>query len=181
MDVLLRATSHVTVLQSTIPAALGLPPLPFANAAEGIVVKPLKALIVETATGPLRPALKKKTPRFAEDRRFHEAEKWAPRYTAPAFGNLELLMWEAYNLVTENRLHSAVSKLGHVGRGDGRRAQLLFRLLVDDVLEQLAADHKQPLSTLSAHQRDRLVDSIRGEVRALLKTHAVHETRIARA
>jgi len=87
-------------------------------------------------------------------------------------------MWEAYNLVTENRLHSAVSKLGHVGRGDGRRAQLLFRLLVDDVLEQLAADHKQPLSTLSAHQRDRLVDSIRGEVRALLKTHAVHETEI---
>lgn len=70
-----EALAYNLGFDSTIPALLGLPPLPFGNPAEGIVIKPVKSIYVETPKGRFRPILKIKIPEFAEDSRFHQATK----------------------------------------------------------------------------------------------------------
>jgi len=58
---------------SKIYENFGLPVLP-ANQAEGVVIKPLKELVVSTKKGATRAILKKKAPEFAEVK-YHEAIK----------------------------------------------------------------------------------------------------------
>ncbi|MFB2974532.1 RNA ligase family protein [Aerosakkonema sp. BLCC-F183] len=70
------ALAYHPEFDSTIPGLLGLPKLPFANKAEGIVIKPVKSFWLESAKGRIRPILKIKIPEFAEDSRFHQATKW---------------------------------------------------------------------------------------------------------
>lgn len=154
---------------STIPARLGLPPLAQPNLAEGVVIKPLQALTVAGGRGPLRPVLKKKIAQFAEDRRYSAAQKWEAVRPDPGAAELARLEWLAYNLVTENRLRSAVSKLGPGRPRDGRHAQRLFRLLRDDVLEQLAEDQPEALARLRPDERARLTGFVDNELRGLLK------------
>jgi Rnl2 family RNA ligase len=168
---------------STIPKLLGLPPLPAENQAEGVVIKPLKTILLPSGKGMSRPMLKRKIAAFAEDKRYHQAEKWvAPRPKAEQSA-LDLLTWEAFNLVTANRLQSAISKTGALtpGRGGvvaraarppGRgRAQQVFRLLVEDVLEQLGEQHAAALAALTPAERAQLTESIREEVRLLMKAY----------
>jgi|SRR5580704_18048064 Rnl2 family RNA ligase len=71
--------------ETTIPAALGLPPLGPSNKAEGVVIKPARTVTLRDGRA-IRPVVKRKIPEFAEDARFHDAEKWAlrPAPTGPA-------------------------------------------------------------------------------------------------
>lgn len=163
---------------STIPARLGLPALGEPNAAEGVVIKPVRELRVVGAKGPVRPLLKRKIPAFAEDRRYAEARPW-PHRPAATESELEALLWTAYNLVTLNRLDAAISKLGRGRRGDGRHVQRVFRLLVDDVLEQLSETSPHALAGLTDDERARLLQVIGDEVRALLRANAVRKATLA--
>jgi hypothetical protein len=166
-----EALSYPLGFPSTIPKLLGLPPLPTENKAEGVVIKSLKTILLPSGKGMSRPLLKRKIAEFAEDQRFHQAEKWVtPRSTAEQ-STLDLLTWEAFNLVTANRLQSAVSKLGALTPGDGKRAQQVFRLLVEDVLEQLGEQHAAPLASLTPAEHAQLLEYIRGEARALMKAY----------
>jgi Rnl2 family RNA ligase len=166
-----EALSYPLGFPSTIPKLLGLPPLPTENKAEGVVIKSLKTILLPSGKGMRRPLLKRKIAEFAEDQRFHQAEKWVtPRSTAEQ-STLDLLTWEAFNLVTANRLQSAVSKLGALTPGDGKRAQQVFRLLVEDVLEQLGEQHAAPLASLTPAEHAQLLEYIRGEARALMKAY----------
>jgi Rnl2 family RNA ligase len=167
-----EALAYPLGFDSTIPRRLGLPPLAEPNKAEGVVIKPLKTLLVESSKGAIRPILKKKIPEFAEDKRFSQAEKWATPPPGALPGNLDLLIWEAFNLVTENRLHSVLSKVGALHTGDGRREQYVFRLFVEDVLERLEATQSEALAVLRNDERLRLMDALHGEVRMLLKQHS---------
>lgn len=167
-----EALAYPVGFDSTIPRRLGLPPLAEANQAEGVVIKPLKTLLVESSKGAIRPILKKKIPAFAEDKRFSQAEKWATPQPGAQPGSLDLLIWEAFNLVTENRLHSILSKVGALHPGDGRREQYVFRLFVEDVLERLEETQGEALAGLRDDERLRLIEALHGEVRILLKQHA---------
>ncbi len=69
------AITYNPEFESTIPALLGLPELPFTNKAEGIVIKPVKSIPIATPKGKIRPILKIKIPSFCETR-FHQAQKW---------------------------------------------------------------------------------------------------------
>lgn len=60
---------------------LNLPPLQKVNKAEGIVIKPIKSIYIETRKGKIRPIIKNKIPEFAEDSRYHQAQKWTYRNT----------------------------------------------------------------------------------------------------
>jgi len=155
---------------STLPRRLGLPALPAgSNPAEGIVIKPWRELGLQDRTGaPVRPVLKRKIPEFAEDRRFHEAEKW----TAPAGGAvagtlpLDLLKWEAYNRITPNRRDAVLSKIGPDAPGSQAR---LFVLLVQEVLEEAREATPDAWAALAAGPRAELRTYVEGELRTLLR------------
>lgn len=174
-----EALAYPLGFNSTIPGLLGLPLLPEANKAEGVVIKPLKTLLIPTRKGPIRPVLKRKIAEFAEDKRFHQAQKWSPSSPAATqSSNLELLKWEVFNLVSENRLHSALSKLGALHAGDRKKAQQVFSVVVEDVLEQLEANQGEALAALASGERNALLAYLREEVRALLKAYARKNARV---
>lgn len=106
-----KAADFPIRFDSTIPRRLGMPPLPTGtNLAEGVVIRPLREITLETAQSVVRPLLKRKIAEFAEDKRFHEAEK---ETSAPVYnGALDLLKWEAYNRITVNRWQATLSKTG---------------------------------------------------------------------
>jgi Rnl2 family RNA ligase len=140
-----KALDYPVRFDSTIPARFNLLPLPSGtNAAEGIVIKPWREAGLS-----VRPVLKRKIPEFAEDKRFHEAEKWDE---APAHGGaVDLLRWEAYCRLTENRWHTAVSKVG-----PERKAEA-FSLFVAEVQEEAANALPELYATLSVRQQEELI------------------------
>jgi Rnl2 family RNA ligase len=160
------ALTYPLGFDSTIPQQLGLPPLSSANKAEGIVIKPLKHLLVPSSKGEIRPVFKKKIPEFAEDKRFGLAEKWSEPHHDATNIPLEMLKWEVFNLVTENRLHNVISKIGN---HDRKWQQQVFRLFCEDVMEQLGITHAESLADLSPRDREQLSTYLREEVRKLLK------------
>jgi Rnl2 family RNA ligase len=160
--------------ESTIPGRLGLPALPAGNKAEGIVVKPVRA--VGRGSGgrageEIRPVIKRKIAEFAEDARFHAAEKWTTR---PAPAEEEALGWLRYEvsaLVTEARLHAAVSKVGRVGPGDTARAAEVAALIVEDLHAELAARAPGQVGRLAPREAALLRSFVAGEARALVELH----------
>jgi Rnl2 family RNA ligase len=161
---------------STIPALSGLPPLPQENKAEGVVLKPLKALIISTTKGPVRPVFKRKIAAFAEDKRFHQAQKWSLPPVA-SYGTLALLTWEAFNQLTENRLRSAISKIGYRNSREPSQSHRLFQLFIADVLEELETNQPDLFATLTAPEKLQLLGTIQEESRKLLKHFFQQETR----
>ena len=156
---------------STIPSLLGLPPLPFRNPAEGIVIKPVKSIYVETAKGRFRPILKIKIPEFAEDSRFHQATKWTYQKAAALTQELSIeeeLSQEMLALVTETRLSNVISKIGRVSGSDGERKQQLVQLLVSDVLETFNEEWESIFSALSGESQQILMEKLKQESQKLV-------------
>jgi Rnl2 family RNA ligase len=155
--------------ESTIPPALGLPPLS-GNKAEGIVAKPVRAVKVAKREGWIRPVIKRKIPEFSEDARFHDASKWASR-PAPSDGAaaLEWLKYEVSALVTEARLAAAVSKVGRVEPGDLPRAREALALVVEDLEGELGAREPERLRSLSPSDNALLHAWIEAEASALVE------------
>jgi len=162
---------------STIPALLGLPPLAQDNKAEGVVIKPLKAFTIPTKKGPIRPIFKRKIATFAEDRRFHQAQKWSFSPSTLFPSNLDLLKWEAFNQITANRLRSAISKIGYRGIRQPSKSRQLFQLFIADILEQLDTNQPALFATLTNTERIQLIDSIQQEVRTFFKHYFQQKTR----
>ncbi len=172
-----QATDYPIRFDSTIPATLGLPPLPAgSNLAEGVVVRPVREIAVAGAGGVIRPLLKIKIVEFAEDKRFHEAERWQePSNVRQSAGEpLDRLKWEAYCRVTENRLDAALSKVGPppppLARNRGRWARELFALLYEEIRDEArASDGGGAWADSSLTARGEWDAYVRGEVGALLK------------
>lgn len=164
-----EAMAFPTEFDSTVPARLGLPPLGAPNPAEGVVVKPVKSLVVATRSGPLRPAVKRKIARFSEDRRFHEATKWAapPRGMEP----LAQLEWEMLALVTEARLQATVSKIGRVETPGDERAREVLEAFVEEVWTGLSSAQPAALASIPAEERALLRSVLDDEARRLLDAH----------
>lgn len=162
---------------SHLPAALGLPPLSTANKAEGIVIKPVAAVHIPGRSAPLRPVIKRKIPEFAEDARFHEAQKWTAARRDTATGALEILKYEVSALATEARLDSAISKVGQVSRAglrsarDSERIEAILELVLQDVRTEIDERHGSLVRTLDARQSVALTQFVEGEVRALIELH----------
>lgn len=158
--------------ETTIPAALGLPSLGPSNRAEGVVLKPTRALTVPRRPGSIRPVVKRKIPEFSEDKRFQGAEKWA---AAPARGSavsaLALLQHEASMLVNENRLLAAISKVGRVTPGDTARLAEVRALVIDDLHTELRAHHGGHLRALAPVEAEALERFVEGEAQALVDLH----------
>jgi len=171
-----RAWDYPIGFDSTIPELLGLPPLAD-NKAEGVVIKPMQSIEVNTKKGRLRPVLKKKIPSFAEDRRYWQSQKWPDPLEMGQSDRLTLLQWEAFNLVTENRLANAISKIGPIEAESRRQSQQLFRAFVEDILEELHQNQADADPAIAPREINLLNEYIYSEARKLFKQFFKNPTR----
>ncbi|MCP4438246.1 MAG: RNA ligase [Aureispira sp.] len=138
--------------QSTIPELLGLPKLSD-NLAEGIVVKPVENIWLETPKGRIRPILKFKIPEFSEDARFQQAQKWtassrSPSKEALVVNNL-FLEQQVLPLITKQRLNNAISKIGRLTkRTKNRVLELLKEDIYEELVESLNTDLEEHQATI---------------------------------
>jgi Rnl2 family RNA ligase len=168
-----EALTYKLDFDSTIPALLGLPPLPLKNPAEGIVIKPIQSIYVETPKGRIRPILKVKIPEFAEDSRFHQATKWTYQQAPALHPSQELsiedeLSQEMLALVKETRLNNVISKIGRVSRNDEARKQQLLQLLMQDILETFNEEWDSLFSALPAERQQLLIEKLQQESKKLV-------------
>ncbi len=177
---LTEACAYPVEFATTVPERLGLPALPDqrTNFAEGVVIRPMEAVTVTTRKGPARPLLKRKPARFAEDARYHQAQRWSSRApVSTRFGTpLARLTGIAHALLVPTRLAAAISKVGRISgggaRGAKRRAEVQ-RALQAEVLEELAleAGARELLSALTPPARESLLRSIDARVLELIDQH----------
>ncbi len=163
-----EAMSFPIEFTTTLPARLGLPPLKEPNLAEGVVIKPERELALVDARGQaVRPILKRKIAIFAEDERFHGAERWA---RVPS-NQLEALKQHVSWLINEPRLAAARSKIGPVRPGDrAARAELAERV-IEDIEAQLDEDWGETWRSLGPGDRQAVLSHLGGEVEALLQLY----------
>jgi len=149
--------------ESSIPARLGLPPLAALgtpNIAEGLVLKTVREVALPGGAR-VRPIVKRKIAAFAEDERYHGAQK--PRPPARASGDaLARLLEAAAALVTPPRLQSARSKLGPSAPPERLAAEVR-----DDVLDELQRRHPGDMAALAAGDRAILADQLLWMAQAL--------------
>lgn len=105
------AINYEIKFQSTIPKIFNLPEIKN-NIAEGIIIKPLKNIIIDTKKGKNRAIIKRKIDKFKESD-YNKAEKWT--YSINNYdknNNINIILYEVNALVTYNRLNNAISKIG---------------------------------------------------------------------
>lgn len=157
------ALAYNIEFESTIPAILGLPKLPFVNQAEGVVIKPYHSIYIETGKEKIRPIIKKKIPEFAEDSRFHQAKKWTVPQQPIITQKLSLeeeLSQEMLALVTLNRLNNVISKFGRISANNIKQRQQLVELLVKDVLESFQEEYESIFSALEAVEQQSMIHQL---------------------
>ncbi|HEY9609658.1 RNA ligase family protein [Allocoleopsis sp.] len=171
------ALAYSPEFDSTISTLLHLPKLPFRNPAEGIVIKPVKVIYIETPKGKVRPILKVKIPEFAEDSRFHQATKWTSQKFTPlqvptqALSIEKELSQEMLALLTETRLSNVISKIGRVSRSDWDKKQEVTQLLMQDVLETFNEEWESIFSALSGESQQILMEQLHQESQKLVEIY----------
>jgi Rnl2 family RNA ligase len=168
-----EALAYNIEFESTIPATLGLPKLPLVNKAEGVVIKPIKAIYINTRQGRIRPIIKRKIPEFAEDSRFHQAQKWnyQPQSTPTVNTSLEAeLTQEMLLLVTPTRLNNVISKIGRVASFDQKQQQLVELLLLD-VLDSFQEEYESIFTALLLETQQMMMERLHQEVQSLVNAY----------
>ena len=155
--------------ESHVPALFHLPPIA-GNKAEGIVLKPTRAVSVPRRGTPIRPVIKRKIPEFSEDARFHQAQKWAarPALDPDAATAFAILCDEISALVTETRLDAAVSKVGRIRSGEDEKIPEVLALLIEDLKTEIGERQAERVRALSAAQAAELARFVEAEARALV-------------
>ncbi|MCL1470781.1 RNA ligase family protein [Argonema antarcticum] len=168
------AITYNIEFDSTIPALLGLPKLLSPNKAEGVVIKPIQSIYLETPKGIIRPILKRKIAEFAEDSRFHQARKWNhpinPTTSQPLSLETELER-EMLALVTPNRLNNAISKIGRLDRGEIKNKEMLLQSFVTDVLENFNEDYADIFSSINEGDKQNMIERLNREAQRLIDNY----------
>lgn len=163
-----EALNFDTRINSTVPNELFLPSLE-ANLIEGVVIKPFNQKNTEGIKQ--RPILKLKNPEFDEEKKFHEAQKWS--YIPDISSNTEELTFlidEIRNYITDNRLASAVSKLGKLDFSNPERVSEIERELLTDTLADFNENNDNLLDDLTVVQRGWIESRIKMDVVKLMNS-----------
>ena len=151
-----------TKIKSTIPHKFQLPELTN-NLIEGVVIKPLKHNTIDL---PFRPIFKIKNAAFEEERKFHLAEKWSFKQAISAHSeDVGFLVAAARNYVTENRLNSAVSKIGALTPD---RLVAIKNEFLEDILMDFNEDNEQILEDINPAQRQWIKDRLIADITQLI-------------
>ncbi len=134
---------------SKIPAKLGFPPLPadVKNPAEGIVVKPMKNVMLETERDPelVRVIFKRKIDGFRETQPREKISKPEGK-TTEYNQDYELVKCEMFLMVTQQRLVNTISKLGLPDSTVDSQREV--RIKWNSILSGLAADVLEEMETV---------------------------------
>ena len=174
--------------ETTLPAKFGLPPLvDEKNTAEGVVIKPLKNLVLDTSKGPQRVIFKRKADQFQERKwpRLASNSEGKPRQQVRGGGKkgnkkerrfeakIELLKYEMSALVSEQRLVNAITKRG-VPDSDAGWTELTGDL-ARDVLESVE-DENGELWEECGGPSGELIEGLREECRELVATYKLQQS-----
>jgi Rnl2 family RNA ligase len=156
-------------INSSIPAAFGLPELKD-NLIEGVVIKPFKQ--TDNSINFSRPIIKLKNPEFDEEDKFHEAEKWhfIPEVSSKA-ENLSFIMDDLRNYITQNRLQSAVSKIGSLDINNHERMAEIKLEFLGDVITDFNENNNDFFESLSPEEREWIVERIKADINKLTASH----------
>ncbi len=165
-----EALEQPVAFETAIPAALGLPSLGLENLAEGVVIKPMRTVVLDGAGGQSRPLIKVKIPQFAEDERYSQAKPW--ERTVVEGDPLAVLEWEGLARINPNRVASALSKIGRLDPSAPEAVEVVSREVLADVLDALRDDHGEASARVAGEDRRLLVsvlmDAVEVEVRRAL-------------
>ena len=135
-----KALSYPLGFATPLPTQFGLPPVAD-NLAEGIVIKPLQTVAMETEKGTKRVIFKRKIEKFSERRPL------GPRIKSKKKRNndekTDLLKYEMYSLVTEQRLINTISKLGQPEEREEDKWREVRTMLIKDVKDTLQEENEE--------------------------------------
>ncbi len=146
-------------INSTIPKIVDLPELE-TNLIEGVVIKPFEELNPNLFLE--RPILKVKNPEFEENEAFHQAQKWS--FVPQLSSNTEeiyFLVEEIKNYVTQNRLQSAISKIGKLDFDNPKRIKEIENEFLRDIFTDFNENNDSILKELSNQQNNWIEERIK--------------------
>ncbi|AFM04661.1 RNA ligase [Bernardetia litoralis DSM 6794] len=155
-------------INSTLPKLLNLPKLE-TNLVEGIVIKPFEEL--NQNLFPQRPILKVKNSEFEENEIFHQAKKWSyiPKLSSNT-EELHFLVEEIRNYVTQNRLQSAISKIGSLDFDNLKRIKEIENEFLRDILTDFDENNDAILKELSNQQKNWIEERIKVDCSKIMNT-----------
>lgn len=164
-----------------IPSRLGLQQIE-GNKAEGVVIRPVRELLIETKKGRVRPLVKRKIEEFSEVRFDMTRKQASDSSSAPSSSSsssvnhhhgvdaAKLCEYEMLALITMNRLNNAISKLGKPDPNNKAQNLELLQLYVSDVIETLTDDEQtgELYRALSNREKEELQDKVTLEAKRLI-------------
>lgn len=152
-------------INSAVPKEFNLPELND-NLIEGVVIKPFNQLDNNDFQ---RPIIKLKNPEFDEEEKFHEAEKWSfiPNVSSKT-EELSFIVDELRNYVTQNRLKSAVSKIGTLDLNNHSRVSEIKKEFLEDVITDFNENNDGLLNDLSSDDQAWIVERINAEINKMI-------------
>lgn len=155
---------------SFLPNLLDLPPLD-SNLVEGVVLKPLHNILPPSDPSYFRPTLKLKNESFAEELKFHQAQKWSFTTTKKTNGeNLNFLLLDLRNYITKNRLNNVLSKIGYLDFENKKRLKEIKISYLEDVWQDFNLEHEEILDLLVPKEQEWLQNRLLAEIKTLLYT-----------
>lgn len=148
-------------INSTIPKEFNLPELQD-NLIEGIVIKSFNQTGNSLSS---RSVVKLKNPEFDEEDKFHEAEKWSfiPGISSKT-EDLSFITEELRNYITQNRLKSAVSKIGELDMSNQLRISEIKAEFLEDVITDFNENNNGLLNDLSPDEKEWIVTRVNAEI-----------------
>lgn len=160
-----EATNFNIRINSSVPKEFNLPELQH-NLIEGVVIKPFDQKDHAIFS---RPIIKLKNPEFDEEEKFHEAEKWSfiPNVSSKT-EELSFIVDELRNYVTQNRLKSAVSKIGTLDFNNHSRVSEIKKEFLEDVITDFNENNDGLLNDLSSDDQAWIMERINSEINKMI-------------
>lgn len=161
-----EALNFNTRINSTIPKEFELPELKD-NLIEGVVIKPFNQ--IDQSTLFTRPIVKLKNAEFDEEDKFHEAEKWSfiPDVSSKT-EDLSFIMEELRNYITQNRLKSAISKIGQLDSNNPMRISEIKTEFLNDVLIDFNENNNDLLNDLLPGEKEWIIERVDFEINKMI-------------
>lgn len=152
-------------INSAIPKEFKLPELKD-NLIEGVVIKPFNQI---DSTLFSRPIIKLKNPEFDEEDKFHEAEKWSfiPNISSKT-EDLSFIVDELRNYVTQNRLKSAISKIGKLDMNNQLRVSEIKTEFSEDVITDFNENNNNLLNDLSPEEKEWIMNRVNSDINRII-------------
>ena len=152
-------------INSTVPKQLNLPEISN-NLIEGVVIKPYDLKLEDELLS--RPIIKLKNKKFEEEK-FHQAQKWSflPEINSQ-LEELSFIVDELRFYITENRLESAISKIGNLDFKNKVRIEAIENEFLEDTLIDFDEDNNI-FNDLSSIQKEWIRKRIIAEIKVLIQ------------